>query len=122
AHIDVRRHGDRLRLHLERGIDGRRGARAMMRVTGWRRFLRDRRGSAGIEFGIIAPVLGLILGGAVDLGGVVFVKFRLDNAVSAGANYALVRGADVSAENGQRLAGTIAAIITSSGAGAALTG
>jgi len=82
------------------------------------RFLSERKASAGIEFGIVAPLLGLILGGAVDLGGVVFVKFRLDNAVSAGANYAIVNGAKVNSSDSESLASSIATILQNSGAGA----
>jgi Flp pilus assembly protein TadG len=80
-----------------------------------RRWRGDNRASAAVEFAIIAPVLGLILAGAVDLGGVVFVKFRIENAVSAGANYALVNAAKISSANGSGLASTISAVVASSG-------
>jgi Flp pilus assembly protein TadG len=51
--------------------------------------LRCRRGAAALEFGIIAPVLILLLAGLVDLGGAMQQAIRLENAARAGAQYAM---------------------------------
>lgn len=89
-----------LRSFLRRG---RRGA------------LKDERGSAAVEFAIIAPILGLMLAGVADFGGVIFVKFRMENAVSAGANYAIVNASKVTSTNASALASKISAVVANSG-------
>jgi Flp pilus assembly protein TadG len=94
---------------------GRQPATLVARWSG------DVRASAAVEFAILAPVLGIILAGAVDLGGVVFTKFRIENAVSAGANYALVNATKISSANGSDLATKISAVIASSGSEASDT-
>jgi hypothetical protein len=58
------------------------------------------------------------MAGIVDLGGALFTKFKLDSAVTAGANFAQINAANVSSANGQTLANNVAAIVeTSQGAG-----
>lgn len=91
---------------------GRRG------VFAW---LADKQGGAAVEFGILAPLMTLVLAGLIDLGSVVFVKFRLDSAVAAGANYALVRSDSVNASDAIGLATTIAAIVTDGGTSTSAT-
>jgi len=90
-----------------------------------RRRLRIRRGLAGdergmalVEFALLAPVFCLLLAGVIDLGGVLFTKFKLDAAVSAGANYAQLNAANVSSTGGASLASDIATLVeTSQGSG-----
>ncbi|MGH6972065.1 MAG: hypothetical protein ACREEQ_10690, partial [Caulobacteraceae bacterium] len=54
----------------------------------------------------------------VDLGGALYTKFKLDSAVTAGANFAQVNASNVSSTGGQALASNIATIVeTSEGAG-----
>lgn len=79
-----------------------------------RAFLSHDAGSAAVEFSLLSPVFCLVLVGTVDLGGVLHTKFRLDAAVSAGANYAVVNAANVSSTSGPALASTITSILTSS--------
>lgn len=50
--------------------------------------LRDRRGSAAIEFGIIAPVLLVLLVGIIELGFAVRQSMQVQDAAEAGALYA----------------------------------
>lgn len=50
--------------------------------------LRDQRGSAAIEFGIIAPVLALVLIATVELGFAMRARMIAQEAASAGALYA----------------------------------
>jgi Flp pilus assembly protein TadG len=80
-----------------------------------RRWRRDTRGAAAVEFALIAPVLGVLLAGALDFGGVVFVKLRVENAVSAGANYALVNAAKITSKTAASLATDLSAIVANSG-------
>ena len=85
---------------------------------GWRALARDRRGVAAVEFALLTPVFCLLLAGVVDLGGALFTKFKLDSAVTAGANYAQINASNVNSSNGASLASNIATIVeTSQGAG-----
>jgi Flp pilus assembly pilin Flp len=78
---------------------------------------RDTRGAAAVEFALIAPILCLLLAGAVDFGGALYTNLKLDAAVAAGANYAQVNAANVSSANGAALAANIANVVeTSEGA------
>lgn len=71
----------------------------------------DRRGSAAVEFSLLLPVFALLLVGTIDFGGVVFTKFQLNSAVTAGANYALVNATSVSSSSGTSLASSIAGMM-----------
>ncbi|MGH6993486.1 MAG: TadE family protein, partial [Caulobacteraceae bacterium] len=66
---------------------------------------------AAVEFALMAPIFGLIFAGMADLGGVLYTQFRLNAAVSAGANYAIVNAANVDSTNGASLASTIAQVV-----------
>jgi Flp pilus assembly protein TadG len=80
--------------------------------------LGDRRGMAAVEFALLTPIFCLLLAGTVDLGGALYTKFKLDTAVTAGANYAQINAANVNSTNGQSLANNIATIVeTSQGSG-----
>jgi Flp pilus assembly protein TadG len=97
--------------------------RSVMAMRGRARTLcRDRRGSAGVEFAMLSPAFCLILVGTIDFGSVLHTRFRLDSAVSAGANYAVVNATKVSAANGPSLASSIAAILRSSNTSNSTTG
>ena len=69
---------------------------------------RDRRGSAAIEFGIIAPVLMLLLVGMIELGFAVHQSMQVQDAAEAGALYAGKYGWDP--------AGISAAVVNATGA------
>jgi Flp pilus assembly protein TadG len=79
-----------------------------------RAFARDRRGVAAVEFALVTPIFCLLLAGIVDLGGALYTKFKLDAAVTAGANFAQVNAGNVSSANGQTLASNIATIVETS--------
>lgn len=85
-----------------------------VRSSSSRRMFRDAKGAAAVEFSILAPVFGLIMAGGVDVGGMLYTKYGLDAAISAGANYAIVSAASVSSTSGATLASTIMSIVTSS--------
>jgi Flp pilus assembly protein TadG len=87
----------------------------------YRRF-RGEHGGAAVEFGILAPLLGLILAGVIDLGGAVLFKYRLDNFVSSAANYAMLSGASINSSDGANLASAIATIVTNSGGNSDVSG
>jgi Flp pilus assembly protein TadG len=69
---------------------------------------------AAVEFALFLPLFGLLVAGVVDLGGALWIKFKLDSAVTAGANYAQLNASNVSSTNGQALANSIATIVESS--------
>jgi Flp pilus assembly protein TadG len=82
------------------------------------RLAGDRRGIAAVEFALVAPVFCLLFAAAVDFGGVLFTRFKLNAAVAAGANYAQVNSANVSAAGGAALATNIANIVQTNDGGA----
>ena len=85
-----------------------RGGRASAR---WRAMAADSRGVAAVEFAIFVPILWLMLAGAVDLGGVLYTEFQVNNAVSAGAAYAQLNVSQVNSTNGATLAQNVATVV-----------
>lgn len=75
------------------------------------RFRRDRSGASALEFAFLAPVFLLILAGVVDIGSLLHTKYRLNSAIAAGSNYALVNGQDISEDEGADLAMNIAKVL-----------
>jgi Flp pilus assembly protein TadG len=74
----------------------------------------NRAGVAAVEFAMVLPMFGLLLAGVVDLGNVLYTRFRLDSAVSAAADYVEVNAASVSSTGGATLASNAATIVQSS--------
>ncbi len=70
-----------------------------------------RAGMSTVEFALVAPVFVLLIAGTVDFGFALHKRFEIGSALSAGANYALLRAEDVNAENAATLAGQIAAVV-----------
>jgi Flp pilus assembly protein TadG len=89
-----------------------------MRIRSLAHGWRDDRGIAAIEFALIAPLVAVVLAGTVDFGCILFNKFKLDEAVNAAANYAMVSNGQVNASSGATLAGTLSTLVaTSHGSG-----
>jgi Flp pilus assembly protein TadG len=63
-----------------------------LRFARLRRFRRDQRGAAMVEFAIIAPLLFALLFGIVDYGRLFFLYNKLTNAVREGARIGAVSG------------------------------
>jgi Flp pilus assembly protein TadG len=82
-----------------------------------RRFLRDTKGVIAIEFAVFAVVFIILMGAIVDFGGLAFTRFRMENAVSAASNYALVNGESINATGAATLAAAIGSIIASADSG-----
>lgn len=85
------------------------------RVAGpraWRRLAADRRGVAGIEFALIAPLLMALVIGILDLGRATYVKREAHAAAQAGAQYSLIAGWEPAAIE--------AAVVASSGLASAV--
>ena len=62
-------------------------------------FPRCRRAVAALEFALTAPILLIVLGGTVDFGIANYTRTALANAVSVGAEYALLTGSGVVGNN-----------------------
>ncbi len=75
------------------------------------RLLRSRSGISTVEFALIAPVFVLLFAGTVDFGLALHKRFQINSAVSAGANYTLLRADDISSANAAALAAQIAAVV-----------
>ncbi len=58
--------------------------------------LKSARGSSVIEFALIAPVLLLMVVGAIDFGTFIYQKMQMQSAARAGAQYAIQSDATVS--------------------------
>ena len=72
---------------------------------------RATSGIAAVEFAFLVPVLLILLMGAADLGQMLYAYYRLDQAVAAGAQYALLNSSKVNSTNGATLAGSIANVV-----------
>jgi Flp pilus assembly protein TadG len=79
-----------------------------------RRGAGDNRGAAAIEFGIIVPLLAILLISAADVGLGVYRKMQVEDAAQAGAEYAIRHGFNVNAISAAVLAATSASTISSS--------
>ena len=77
-----------------------------------------RSGSAIVEFAVLAPVFSLIFAGLFDLGNIVYTRQRVNEALNAAANYALVQGAQVSSAGASTVAKDVARVGRDAGGGA----
>ena len=58
------------------------------------KLLKDCRGTAFIEFGILAPVFFLVTVGILDFGRMMWLSNTVEHAATEGARYAAVRGSN----------------------------
>jgi len=71
----------------------------------------DQKGIAAVEFAFIVPVFLVLLMGAVDVGQMLLAYYRLDQAVAAGAQYAMLNASSVNSTSGATLASSIATVV-----------
>ena len=64
------------------------------RLLSIRRLLRDRRGTAMIEFAFVAPVLFILTIGTIDVGRLVWSASMLHHMAREATRYASVRGSE----------------------------
>ncbi|MGY3440650.1 Flp pilus assembly protein TadG [Bradyrhizobium sp. USDA 4473] len=76
--------------------------------------VRDRRGVAAIEFGVMIPLLTLMVVSVTDIGLALFRKMQVENAAQAGAQYAIVRGFDTTGVSNAVIAATNSTAIMAS--------
>ena len=58
------------------------------------RILKDRSGTAALEFAFVAPTFILIILGGLDLGRAMMISSTIKHVASDGARYAAVRGSE----------------------------
>ncbi len=58
------------------------------------RILKDRSGTAALDFAFVAPVFFFIILGTMDLGRAMMISSTIEHVASDGARYAAVRGAE----------------------------
>ncbi len=63
-------------------------AQGRRRRTSLRRFFGDKRGQSLVEFGLMLPILVLLVLGAIDFGRVFFAYVSVTNGARNGADYA----------------------------------
>lgn len=79
---------------------------------------RQNAGIAALEFALVAPVFFVLFAGMTDLGHGLYMRVRLEAAVAAGTNYALVNASKVNSTSaGTTLATAIASLVTTSNGG-----
>ncbi|WP_271566512.1 TadE/TadG family type IV pilus assembly protein [Bradyrhizobium sp. CCBAU 11386] len=76
--------------------------------------VRDTRGAAAIEFGIMIPLLSLMVVSVSDIGLAVYRKMQVEQAAQAGAQYAIARGFDASGISSAVTSATNSTVITAS--------
>lgn len=72
---------------------------------------RHRGGSVAVEFIMLIPVLTVLLLAAVDLGNIIYSRFRLTSAVAAGAAMVTNRASDVGTSSATALAQSVATLV-----------
>ena len=72
------------------------------RRTSLRRFFGDKRGQSLVEFGLMLPVLVLLVLGAIDFGRVFFAYVSVTNSARNGADYAAFHCTPACDEDGIR--------------------
>jgi Flp pilus assembly protein TadG len=77
------------------------------------------RAVAAVEFGLLAPTFVMVFAGTVTVGDAISVQLRLDGAVAAGINYAIVNENLAESTDGQTLASAIANLVSTSAGGTA---
>ena len=68
-----------------------------------------------MEFALVAPLLCLIFAGIVDLGNMVYTRMRVRDALTTGAQHALVQAQGLTAAKGAQLATDVARIVRNAG-------
>ncbi|MEJ0015995.1 MAG: TadE/TadG family type IV pilus assembly protein [Acetobacteraceae bacterium] len=77
---------------------------------------RENRCIAALEFALLSPVFIMVFAGIVDLGNAIYTWSKLEQALAAGANFALVNRARVTTD-GSTLAQDIATLVSTSNGG-----
>ncbi len=74
---------------------------------------RDTRGAAAIEFGVLVPILALMVIAIADIGFGVYRKMQVEDAAQAGAEWAIRNGFDTNGISNAVTSATSASIVVS---------
>ena len=83
-----------------------------------RQFIRNNRCVAVIEFALVVPTFAVVLAGMTDIGNAWYTWSQLEQAVGAGANYALLQYGKTGVSDAT-LASNIGTLVSSSNGGTA---
>lgn len=76
--------------------------------------MRDTRGVAAIEFGIMIPLFSLLVISVTDIGLAVYRKMQVEDAAQAGAQYAIAHSFDTTAISNAVINATNSAAVSAS--------
>jgi Flp pilus assembly protein TadG len=76
--------------------------------------VHDTSGAAAIEFGIVIPLLALMVVSVADIGIAVYRKMQVEDAAQAGAQYAIARGYDTNGISNAVTSATNSTAVTAS--------
>ncbi|MGY3583987.1 Flp pilus assembly protein TadG [Bradyrhizobium sp. USDA 4341] len=79
-----------------------------------RRFGNDTRGVAAIEFGVLVPLLSLMVVSVTDIGLAIYRKMQVEGSSQAGVEYAIAHGFDANAISTAVAAATNSNVINAS--------
>lgn len=87
-----------------------------IRVAGARRRLHvwvsiGEAGIAAVEFAFLVPVFLILMMGMIDMGQLLYDYYQLDQAVAAGAQYAVLNAANVTSARGAAIANSVATAV-----------
>lgn len=68
-------------------------------------------GIAAVEFAFLVPVFLVLMMGVIDMGQLLYDYYQLDQAVAAGAQYAVLNAANVTSAQGAQVANSIATAV-----------
>jgi len=77
-------------------------------------FRNDAHGAAAIEFGILVPLLALMVVSVIDIGLATYRKMQVESAAQAGVEYAIAHGFDTNAISAAVANATNSTVITAS--------
>jgi Flp pilus assembly protein TadG len=66
----------------------------------WSAFRASRRGAVTVELAMLAPIMAMMLIGAIDYGSFIFQKLEVQNASRAGVQYAIQTSSNVTDSTG----------------------
>ena len=81
-------------------------------------FTSSTSGVAAVEFGLLLPAIAFIFAATAEFGMASWMKFRLNGAVAAAANYAMQNASSVNSTTGGTIGANLAAFILTSISGA----
>jgi Flp pilus assembly protein TadG len=99
---------------MKTGTTGSERRSQLRRTLFRRRFGNDTRGVAAIEFGVLVPLLSLMVVSVTDIGLAIYRKMQVEGSSQAGVEYAIAHGFDANAISTAVAAATNSNVINAS--------